>query len=542
MGEKIIKGIPVSPGISYGRSCIYQNKAPEYSSGNKNHLANHGIPILDAFNQLDEQLISLARNAEGCFDQDAAALFGAHRMICKELQADIMQTINQENLAAKHAIEKCFDDYSEYFSNLDDNYISERANDFSELKELLLNLLNNTEVSLTCRDYRGCQVGECVLKNEHILITDELMSNVAIRIRNYTKGIITEKCGMNAHAAVIARSLGIPVISGIRNPSKIISHHDYVLINGYNGEIIINPDKSTLEKYRTQINKPHKSFEVVEPLSQFTVLADMDQYHDVHKAIKVKADGIGLYRTEFEMLGREKVLSEDEQTAVYQYVIEKMKGKPVYIRLFDLGSDKSASWLETSVEDNPALGRRGARFLLANPELVRSQARALAIVSCQSPINVIYPMISNVNEFLQLKRLFMDAISEIKNTNIRHGIMFEVPSACINADRFYEVIDFGRIGTNDLVQYMFAQDRTSDDFKYEELIHDPAIWKIIADIAKVAREAGKQIELCGEMASEPEFVPELIELGITTISTRPEYIAAMRKAAISCYNSSPEPA
>lgn len=537
--EKIIKGVAISSGIAYGRGCFYQNNTAEHSPVNKKNLTDHNLSITDAFHRLDDQLLSLARNAEDCFDYDIAALFKAHRMICKELQSDVLNTIEQEKLTAKIAVEKCFDDYSEYFSNLDDNYISGRANDFAELKQLLLNLLNNTKVTLACKDYHGCQMGECVLKNEHILITDELLANVAIRIKGYTKGIITEKCGINSHAAVIARSLDIPVISGIKNPAQLISPHDRILINGYSGEIIINPDETTLERYSEQINKPFKSFELVEPLSQFTVLADIDRYQDVQKAVRVKADGIGLYRTEFEMLGKERVLSEDEQVTAYQHVIVKMNGKPVYFRLFDLGSDKSASWLETETEDNPALGCRGARFLLAHPELVKSQARALAKVSRLSPINVVYPMISSVNEFLQLKKLFMDAITTMESTNICHGIMFEVPSACINASKLYKVIDFGRIGTNDLVQYLFACDRTRDDFQYEKLIQDPALWKIITDIAKTARKAGKAVELCGEMASKPELIPELIKLGITTISTRPEHIATIRKAALSCYNSRP---
>ena len=533
--EIIIKGVPVSPGISYGRPCFHENKKAEHISDHKRkESADQKSSLADAFDRLGDQLSEFSKSAEEIFDHGTAAIFKAHRMICEEMQADVLNTLRREQLTAIGAIEKCFDDYSEYFNGLHDDYLSERGNDFTELKNLLLNLLNNTETFLSCKEFEGCQVGECALQNEHILVASELTANVAIRIRGYTKGIITEKCGINSHAAVIARSLDLPVISGIKAPVELINHHDSILMNGNTGELIINPDKETLNKYRALINQPHKSLQVVEPLSYFTVLADIDRYLDVQKAIIVKADGIGLYRTEFEMLSKGHILTEAEQIACYQHVVDSMQGKPVYIRLFDLGSDKSAPWLGINTEDNPALECRGARFLLTRPELVKTQARAIAKVSCSAPVNVVYPMISSLDEFLQLRKIFSDAIAGIDNVNIRHGIMFEVPSACLQAEELYQAMDFGRIGSNDLVQYLFACDRTHDDYNYHDLANTPAVWKVIKNLADAARKANKPLELCGAMAAFPEFIQKLIELGINTISTGPEYIAIARRAAMSC--------
>lgn len=535
--EKIIKGIPVSPGISYGRPCFHENKKAERISDHKRKdLTDKKSSLANAFDRLGDQLSEFAKAAEELFDHDTAAIFKAHRMICEEMQVDVLNTLRQEQLTVKNAIEKCFDDYSEYFNSLSDDYLSDRANDFTELKNLLLNLLENTESVLSCKEFEGCQVGECALKNDHILVASELTANVAIRIRGYTKGIITEKCGINSHAAVIARSLDIPVISGIKAPLQLISHHDSILINGNTGELIINPDKDTLNKYRAVINQTHKSLQIVEPLPYFTVMADIDRYLDVQKAVMVKADGIGLYRTEFEMLSKGRILSETEQIACYQHVVDNMQGKPVYIRLFDLGSDKSAPWLGIKSEDNPARGCRGARLLLSRPELVKTQARAIAKVSRSTPVNVVYPMISGLDEFLQLRKIFSDAITGIDHVNIRHGIMFEVPSACLQAEELYQAMDFGRIGSNDLVQYLFACDRTHDDYNYHDLANDPAVWKVIKNLADVAHKANKPLELCGAMAAFPEFIPKLIELGINTISTGPEYIAAARRAAMSCHS------
>ena len=527
----MIKGIPVSPGVGYGRGCFFKNTAPAHSSHASSQPDKQDFSVQDAFSQLVEELTSLAKCAEDVFDQNAAALFRAHRMICEEVQADVLTTINQGNLTAKGAIEKCFDEYYDYFNNLKDDYLSERANDFYELKHLLLNFLNNTEALMNCREYDGCRMGECVLKNEHILITDDLTANIAIRIKSHTKGIIADKCGVNSHAAVIARSLDIPVVSGIKNPLEQFSHHEDILIDGSTGMIIVNPDKTMLKKYGAQINRPYKSFEVIDPVPCFTVFADIDRQQDVQKAVRVKAEGIGLYRTEFEMLGKGRFLGEDEQKTIIENLIRKMAGKPVYIRLLDLGSDKSAPWLEMEDEDNPALGCRGARFLLSRPDLLQTQARAIAAASKSSPVNVIYPMITGVRQFLQLKTIFLEAVSGIDHKDISHGIMFEVPSACLNAGELYEAIDFGRIGSNDLVQYLFAHDRTSDDLNYAQLVNDPATWKMITMVVDAARKSGKPLELCGGMVEIPELIPELINLGITTISTRPENIATVRKAA-----------
>jgi phosphoenolpyruvate-protein kinase (PTS system EI component) len=236
------------------------------------------------------------------------------------------------------------------------------------------------------------------------------------------------------------------------------------------------------------------------------------------------------------MLSKGRVLSEAEQIACYQTVVDSMDGKPVYFRLFDLGSDKSAPWLGIPAEDNPALGCRGARFLLTRPELVKSQARAIATVSRSAHVNVVYPMISGLDQFFQLKKIFLDAITGIDHANIRHGIMFEVPSACLQAEELYQEIDFGRIGSNDLIQYLVAYDRTRDDFCYHDLACDPAVWKIISTMAVVARKAEKPLELCGAMVTIPEFIPKLIGLGIHIISIGPKYIAGARRAALSCFS------
>jgi len=529
--EISIKGIAVSHGVGLGRPCFYhvlsESPAP---ADNGSHKAQKSL-FKEVYSQVYEQLGTLIQSAEKQLNPHTVAIFRAHKMMLDELQIEILDCISHQELTARDAIERCFNDYADYFRSLDSNYMSERANDFEELKQLLMNLLTNVPVYLSCKEYTGCQLGECVLGNPHILVTDELTAHAAIRIRQDTRGIVTDKCGVNSHAAVICRSLEIPVVSGIKNPSRIIDHEDTLLLDGDNGTLIINPDDSSLNKYRKRYSRSRGHHEVVEPLEQFKVLANLDLGANVKHANEVKADGIGLYRTEFEMMAKDNLMTEQEQFDCYSYIIEQMEGKPVYFRLLDLGSDKSTPWLELEEEENPALGCRGARLLLARPELLQGQARALARASQQAQVDVIYPMITTLDQFLQLQQLFLEAVMDIENTQLRHGIMFEVPSACESAEKLYEAIDFGRVGCNDLMQYLYAYDRGRDDFDVVSMAKDPAIWILLRRLISVAEKAGKPLELCGALADTPEFIPRLIELGINTISTHCENIAAVRKAA-----------
>jgi len=529
--EKKMKGIPVSPRVGLGRPCFYHNHVTEHSDEYENSSSVQSPLLISAFKQLQEQLSFLAARAESVLDSQTAEIFRAHSMICEEIQINILQHNNHDQFIATDYLEKSFDDYSEYFNGLTDNYLRDRADDFAELKQLLLGILSHTQTYLTCREYDGCKVGECVLNNPHILVADELTASVAIRIKKITKGIVVEKCGVNSHAAMIARSLDIPVIC-IKDPCRLIQANDNILVDGASGDLIINPDESTLLEYQKKINRSNRVYKVVDPLPEFKVLADIDLCHDIKNVITVKADGVGVYRTEFEMLVKGTDLSEQEQLKNYQSVVDQMAGKPIFFRLFDLGSDKSASWLDLKDEANPALGCRGVRLLLTKPELFKSQARALARVSQESPTNVIYPMISSLKQFIQLKTMFMDAIADIKNTCIHHGIMIEVPSICENAEALFDAIDFAKVGSSDLVQYLYAFDRTRDDFCYEELVSDQAIWNIIKHLVEVAGKAEKPLGVCGALVDDPQFISRLIDMGINTVSTHPENIAAVRKMAI----------
>ncbi|MEW5766226.1 MAG: putative PEP-binding protein [bacterium] len=225
------------------------------------------------------------------------------------------------------------------------------------------------------------------------------------------------------------------------------------------------------------------------------------------------------------------MLKEDEQFERYTAVLKAMDGKPVNFRLLDIGSDKSLSFLDMPREENPSLGCRGARFLLERPDLLKTQARALARASLHGPVNVMYPMITDIEQFRKLKNMFNEAIADLAGGEINHGLMFEVVSAALQAREILKIADFGSIGSNDLIQYLFAVDRDNERVAYDYDPNRDVFWSLIGEIARAASEMGKPLSICGELAGEPKYIPKLIELGMRIVSVSPRLIPKVRMAA-----------
>jgi phosphotransferase system enzyme I (PtsI) len=320
-------------------------------------------------------------------------------------------------------------------------------------------------------------------------------------------------------------------VTGIADAREAIPMDAQVLIDADTGEVILNPSETTLRRYRRALDEGIEQLSLSEPVPELTVMANIDWTEGVYDAVTVQADGIGLYRTEIEVLAEGRVPSEDEQEARYTEVVQTMSGKPVYIRLYDFGSDKAAPWLGLGCEHNPALGLRGARFLLSRPELVRAQARALARASRHGPISIIYPMILDCDQFVELRTLVFEAIRGVPHGSLYHGVMFEIPSCCLQVSRLLEEADFGCIGANDLVQFLFAADRTNENVDYDGLLVNPMLWKFTKDMVTEAKKMGKTLGMCGHLAGDMRFTQRIIDAGITTVSIAPNHICAVRRAA-----------
>lgn len=529
--ETRLQGVPLSPGTAIGRACFYRQAISQRDDVVENVTAEENR-LLEALEWMLRRLETLAEEAEVKLDTETADIFRAHRMILASsaLQERLFEAIRNEHLSAESAVEDQLRRYQNQLQAMDIPYLRERVADIADMQRELLNRLRGVTPSLRCKDQAYCQIGQCRLGNDHILVASELTPSLTIEMDDRTKGFIVEKGGRHSHAAILANALGLPAVSGIKELAQTIPLDARLFIDGTTGEVVLNPSDETLARHRDTARTDVRSLPVIEPVPGYQVMANIDCSGNIHEAVDAAAEGIGLYRTEMEMLAAGRLLTETEQEMRYSEVIRAMGDKPVYIRLLDIGADKAAPWLRLPQEDNPALGCRGARLLLSHSTLLQDQARALNRVAMQRPIHVIYPMIIDRDQFLKLRALFAAAIADMPRGRLWHGVMLEVPSACLQAWQLLEEADFGCIGTNDLVQYLFAVDRGSTDIEYEDLLDNPILWSLIEELAKVAREVGKPLSLCGELAGDPRFSRRIIEAGVTTISTNPRYIAAVRQA------------
>jgi phosphotransferase system enzyme I (PtsI) len=460
-----------------------------------------------------------------------ANIFVAQKMMMEDeiLLGEFIQVIECERLNAESAVEKTFDTYAVLLDQVEDVYMRERTADINEVRYRLLDMLRES------RDETGKMVlldHRLTFEDNRIVVAEELTPSETILLdTEHTVGFITEKGGRASHAAILARGLGIPAVSGVQNVLGLLRDGTEVLLNGASGEIIIAPSKRTLELYPAIRRVRAPELHAVAPVANLTVLANISRAEEVGSADAVQAEGIGLYRTEFECLSAGRLLTEDEQYDRYAHVAKVMKGRPVFIRLLDFGGDKPASFLDLPREDNPCLGLRGARLLQERVELLIPQVRALARASRHGAISVMYPMIVDLNQFLILRELIRQQIADIDGAALSHGVMFEVPSACLEADDILDAADFGCIGSNDLVQYLFAVDRNNSLVAGDYQPDRPVLWRLIQGIADAARRSGKPLSLCGEIGAQPQYLPRLMACGINTVSVSPRLIGLARRTA-----------
>jgi len=276
---------------------------------------------------------------------------------------------------------------------------------------------------------------------------------------------------------------------------------------------------------------PAEPLAVPEPVEALAVMANINLAAEVKTVRRMKAEGIGLYRTEMEFFAAGRLLDEDEQADRYARVLKAMDSQPVYFRLLDLGGDKPSPLFEFPAEENPSLGLRGTRYLLSRPDLLRTQARALARASRHATVHVMYPMVVGVDQFRRARRLFLEATAGLRKGDIRHGPMFEVPAAVFEAPELLAEADFASIGSNDLVQYLFAVDRNNENVAHDYSPDRPVFWRVLGDLVRAAREAGCPLSICGELASEPAYTRRLLALGVRTVSVSPRLIPGVRLAA-----------
>ncbi len=531
--ETVIKGLSLSAGIAVGRVCRFNES--RHNNLEIYKVDGEGIEreIARAKRALDiarDKVELLRKETEKKIGKAEAEIFTAQKMILEDpaLLRSIEKILLKESTNAEAAVMVVLDSYEARIRQIDNEYMQDRAGDFVEIKNRLLDVLRNINPVFQCVDEAHCQRG-----SHRIVVTSELTPGMTVELdTEHTLGFVTERGGANSHASILARALGIPAVSGIPNVHDSILCGTEIAINGDDGEVVLCPNEKTIARLKKKSGGKIRSPGVVEPVDDFSVMVNINGSADLEEALGMKAEGVGLYRTEFEFLTAGRFLTEDEQYATYSRAVKEMGGRPVTFRLFDAGADKRLPFLDISQEENPALGLRGARLLLNQSELMSVQARAIVRAAAHGPVRVLYPMVVDLEQYKELRKVFDDASQELDSSGVEHGVMFEVPSACLDARRLMKECDFASIGTNDLIQYLFAVDRNNINVAYDYSPNRRLLWKIIGDIARAADREGKNVSVCGELAGDPRYVKKLIQKGIHSVSVSARSISGARLAAM----------
>lgn len=538
--ELVIQGIAASKGIAYGQVFLYlqsELEIPRYTvdpARRAAEIARFEQALVVTRQQISQIQAQVTKN----LSEAEALIFDAHQMVLED-QALIGETIRDFEKSGLN-IETCFnavaERYIKAFAEIDDEYLRERAADIKDVAKRVLHvLLGQTAGSLT------------QLVDKRIIVAQDISPSEAAGIdRSAALGLVTDAGSRTSHAVIVARSMKIPAVVGANDLTARLQNGDWVMIDGYDGVIIVNPTEQTLFRYG-KIEKAKKSFEsrlmAVNELPARTLdgvvvplLANIEKPGEVALVKQYRADGVGLYRTEFLFLSAERIPTEEQQYAAYREIVAGLAPLPVTIRTLDVGGDKPLPGDPHLIgpEANPFLGFRAIRMCLQNPVMFKNQLRAILRASAHGKVELMYPMISGAEELDRANALLDEARAELKERGqafdgrLRAGTMIEIPSAAIAGDVLAEKCDFFSIGTNDLIQYLLAIDRGNNRIAHLYDPAHPAVIRVLKQIVDTGHAKNIKVSVCGEMAGDPLFAPLLIGLGVDELSMTPTLMPAVK--------------
>ena len=537
--EFIFRGIAVSPGVVHGKAYLLSRLEPEIPSYpiSSDQVDSEIARFEDAIMTTRQQIANLRDQVSQKLSEIEAQIFDAHLLVLEDKA--LIEETEGELRKSLYNIESCFNQisqrYIDFFSNLEDDYIKERANDIRDVtRRLLRNLAGENQPNLASLSEPGILIASDITPSEAALID-----------KNTVLAIITEHGGATGHAVIMARSLGIPAIVNLSKATSRIPSGCQVLVDGYEGTLVVNPTTDTLFRYgEIQVHKDsiRRIFlSELEHPAQTTdghaveLLANIEDSEDVTRVNESGAEGIGLFRSEGLYLRSNDFPSEDEQFEEYVKVVRGMESRPVIIRTLDLGGDKVLSKAMVGLgENNPFMGFRAIRFCLKNKDVFKTQLRALLRASAEGNLKILYPMLSGVSELLEANRLLEESKDELRhrgenfNEKVEVGAMIEIPSAAQVAPELARHSDFFSIGTNDLTQYLLAVDRVNDEVAHLYQPAHPAVVRTIKQIIDAAKVANIPIGVCGEIAGETPYAALLLGLGLRELSITPPNLPEVR--------------
>lgn len=524
-----LTGLAVHSGLFIGRAKLIQSPSAQIPSRriSTTEVNSEIAALQESLNFLEKEFNHYLDNS--ALSETEKDILQTHLMILRdpEIEKELLYTIESMHFTAAAAVSSVYSKICQQFKEMDNDFFASRVGDYRDVSQRIVGRLLNISTTV---EYKW--------DSDQIAILDEISpSQVSTMARCGLKAYCSVSGSLNSHASILSRALGLVSIVSLPKLLDIVQDDDILIVDAHRGTLIHKPDPAQLSHYAALLAAEQKKQAWLEEQTGLeTVTADgrrielyvnIELPEELDRVLKLESDGIGLFRTEFLYLDRNSLPQEEEQFDVYSKMVSALAPKPVTIRTFDLGGDKLSHLIPTKEELNPYLGSRGIRFSLSQPELFKTQLRAILRASVFGRIRIMFPMIIDAEDFKQARDLVKQIMQDLDNEGIAYdpcielGSMIEIPSAALTADQLAQTCDFLSIGTNDLVQYTLATDRNNDAVSAYYIQHHPAIMMLIKRCIDACNTYGKALSICGEMASIPRFIPFLLGLGIRALSVNP---------------------
>ncbi|NOR21955.1 MAG: phosphoenolpyruvate--protein phosphotransferase [Candidatus Aminicenantes bacterium] len=535
-----LRGIGVSPGIALGEVLLTERVI---FTERKESISPHKVEeelkrLKKAIKRTRGQLTQIKEQIKEKMGEEYSFIFEAHLLILegKSLHANFEKIIKEENCRAEWALSRVHDKYDKLFESLKDEYFKQRK---SDITDVLARVYRNLESVDRKREDEGI---------EKILVSHELLpSEAAVKLsKGNVLAVALDMGGQTSHTAILARSLDVPAVVGLHNISQKVKNGDTLIVDGTAGEVLVNPPlairkeflskKQKYNDYRKELRKTAKLSSLTLDDVSFSPLANIELPEEVNLALSLGAEGIGLFRSEFIYFQSTSLPSEEDHFSIYSRIAKEAYPHPVYIRTVDVGGEKNLPQLKIEKEPNPALGLRAIRFSLRDKDLFKIQLRAILRASIHKNVKILFPMITEIEEVEEVKLLLREVKDGLKTKRIKFdekiplGVMIEVPAAAAITDLLVKEVDYLSIGTNDLIQYYLAVDRSNEFVSYLYKPLHPSVLRLLKFIIETANREGKEITVCGEMAADPLSAIALLGLGLKKFSMNPIFIPRIKKA------------
>ena len=533
---QVYSGKSVFGGIAIGKISVYRKNEQQVkrvrTEDTKGELARYEAAKADAIEQLQE----LYQKALKEVGEANAAIFEIHQMMLDDgdYNESVENIIETQKVNAEYAVGVTGDNFAQMFRAMDDDYMRERAADVKDISERVLSILN------------GGQKGKVVTDEPVVIVADDLAPSETVQLeKDMVLSFVTVHGSVNSHTAILARTMAIPALIGTEElPLDDTVDGKLAVVDGLNGKIYVEPDAQTLEEMKKRRQAELEKKELLQLLKgkdnvtldgkKIMLYANIGNIKDLATVIQNDAGGIGLFRSEFIYLEKDRYPTEEEQFSIYKTAVETMAGKRVIIRTLDIGADKQCEYFEMDKEENPALGYRAIRICLTRPEIFKTQLRALFRASVYGNLAIMYPMITSLWEVRRIKEIVEEVKAELTAEqlefgNPQQGIMIETPAAVMMSGELAKEVDFFSIGTNDLTQYTLAIDRQNPKLDKFYDAHHPAVLSMIRMTVENAHKAGIWAGICGELGADTSLTKEFLAMGVDELSVSPGSILPIRK-------------